>query len=246
MSAKEQRAFRQQLDRGARESHKAAVRSVEQRAATQRVQCAEELGQVREAVNADVWKAKLAAQAAAATLKTKRTEGRARVQQKAANCRGEQRAILAERERVKEGGGKVGLVARGAPVKQASTAERRTEARDEVRHNLPPELVPLWEEIGASFQARFEKQDKGRSTLTEAFIEATESDPDAALAAQERLARRARPSRREEQAEREEKCNRARREAQAAVARGEADPRQLDWITRFCKTRAPRHMEVPF
>ena len=82
------------------------------------------------------------------------------------------------------------------------------------------------------------------TSLTEAFLERVEAEPEAAHAAQ--APRRAAPSKMEQSEEKRVACDRARKEAQAAVARGEADPRQLNWLAKFCKSPRIPSAEVPF
>jgi len=225
MSGREARAFQSDIrGAGARrrevESVKSALRAVDQRAAAQRPACAEEIGQVKEKATADTWQAKLAAKSAAAKLADVRLDGKQRVKQKAADCQAEYRQILGERDEVKASAAASRVV---APKTKATKATKggakvaRSEARDEVEQNLPPELVPLWRKERAGFRLTPRQADRGTS-LTEAFLERVEAEPEAVRAAQE--PRRAAPSRADQGEERRVACDRARKEAQRAVAEG--------------------------
>lgn len=56
--------------------------------------------------------------------------------------------------------------------KVGTRAERREESEDEVRHNIPPHLVPLWNRVKRSIRA------SSRKSRTEAFLEYAEEHPD--------------------------------------------------------------------
>lgn len=248
MSGREARAFQSDI-RGAgarrREASqtKDALRAVDARAASQKATCAEELGQVKDRATAATWQAKLAARAAAAHLKDVRLDGTQRVKQKAADCTAERRQILGEKDVARESAAAGRAVATSAGAKRAPSRSGKvaqSEARDEVEQNISPEMIPLWRRERASFRLTPRQVERG-TTLTEAFIERVEAEPEAVQAAQ--APRRSTPSRAEQTEEKRVACDRARKEAQAAVARGESDPRQLNWINRFC---APTSAEVPF
>ena len=249
MSGRQARAFQSDIrGAGARrreaESVKSALRTVDQRAASQRSACAEELGQVKEKATAAAWQAKLAAKAAAAKLADVRLDGKQRVKQKAADCQAEHRQILGERDEVKATAAAGRVVAPKTKATKGGAKVARSEARDEVEQNLPPELVPLWRKERAGFRLTPRQVDRGTS-LTEAFLERVEAEPEAVRAAQ--APRRAAPSKADQGEERRVACDRARKEAQAAVARGEPDPRQLNWLAKFCKgPKAKASAVVPF
>ena len=87
---------------------------------------------------------------------------------------------------------------RGAP--RTSRAERRSESDDEVRVNLPPELVPLFEKVKRGIKG------SARESRTEAFLRYAEEHPrevlavlddqaDAVVREMERQQRAARPPR---------------------------------------------------
>jgi hypothetical protein len=59
-----------------------------------------------------------------------------------------------------------------------SAAERRSESDDEVRHNIPEELVPLFENVRKTIKA------SDRMSRTEAFLRYAEENPDEVLQAQ--------------------------------------------------------------
>lgn len=98
-----------------------------------------------------------------------RTEGRERVAQArgklSAFREGERARVAAERR------------ARGGRVRRTA-AEARAEDDDEVRRNLPPELVPVFDRVKRSIRG-----DKHRSR-TEAFLEWAEANPDEVLGVQ--------------------------------------------------------------
>jgi hypothetical protein len=222
MSGREARAFQSDIrGAGARrrevESVKSALRAVDQRAAAQRSACAEEIGQVKEKATADTWQAKLAAKSAAAKLADVRLDGKQRVKQKAADCQAEYRQILGERDEVKASAAASRVVAPKTKATKGGAKVARSEARDEVEQNLPSELVPLWRKERAGFRLTPRQADRGTS-LTEAFLERVEAEPEAVRAAQE--PRRAAPSRADQGEERRVACDRARKEAQRAVAEG--------------------------
>lgn len=247
MSGREARAFQSDIrGAGARrrevEQTRGAIRAVDARGAQQRTACADELVQVKESATAATWQAKLAARTAAAHLKEVRLDGTQRVKQKVANCAAEARAIKAERPAAAQ---RVVTPAIGRAKTSARIAQG--EARDEVEQNIPAELVPLWRRERGAFRLTPRQVEHG-TTLTEAFLERVEAEPEAVHAAQVALAgRRSAPSRADQSEEKRVVCDRARKEAQAAVARGEADPRQLNWLAKFCKSpKAQATTEVPF
>jgi hypothetical protein len=67
-----------------------------------------------------------------------------------------------------------------AGQKRARRGEKRGESDDLVRHNLPPELLPIWEE-----QKRYVKADRHRSR-TEVFMDWVHDNPEAAQEAVQR------------------------------------------------------------
>jgi hypothetical protein len=64
-------------------------------------------------------------------------------------------------------------------AKRASRAEQRSESDEEVRVNIPPELVPLWERKKRSIHG------SERMSRTEAFLHWVEEHPDSMLEALE-------------------------------------------------------------
>jgi hypothetical protein len=60
-------------------------------------------------------------------------------------------------------------------TRRATSAERRGESDDEVRGNIPPELLPLWERVKRSIRG------SSRMSRTEAFLEYAEEHPSEVL-----------------------------------------------------------------
>lgn len=60
----------------------------------------------------------------------------------------------------------------GRKSSRSSAKERREESADEVAHNLPPELVPVWRSVQHSIHGG------PRRSRTEAFLEWAEENPD--------------------------------------------------------------------
>jgi|SRR5581483_9338338 len=69
-----------------------------------------------------------------------------------------------------------GNVARKREEKRASRAERARESDDEVRANIPPEYVELWERVKRGIRG------SERQTRTEAFLQYAEEHPEELLA----------------------------------------------------------------
>ncbi len=63
---------------------------------------------------------------------------------------------------------------RRGPVKRSSSKERRQESDDEVRRNLPPELVAVFNRVRTTIKAG------PRTTRTEKFLEWVDANPDEA------------------------------------------------------------------
>ena len=68
----------------------------------------------------------------------------------------------------------------GRPAERTSAAERRSESDDEVRANIPPEWIPVFERV------RRQIASTPNMTRTEAFEHYVHDHPEAVVAAQER------------------------------------------------------------
>jgi hypothetical protein len=149
------------------------------------------LAALREALHAE----RAAARRACASRKD---DARARLTDDIERARAEleaERKYQADLRRIERGNRAARL---GAP--RTSRAERRSESDDEVRVNLPPELVPLFEKVRRSIKG------SARESRTEAFMRYAEEHPrevleilddqaDALVREMERQQRAARPPR---------------------------------------------------
>jgi hypothetical protein len=123
-------------------------------------------------------------------------------------------AAAKERERIDRG--------------RLTAAERRAESDDEVRHNLPPHLVPIFNKVRSQI-----KGVPGRITRTEAFLHWAEENPDIVQEAQieraeretVKLIREQKKAQREEQRARRLKAATLRSAERAEVARMQGKPK---------------------
>ena len=107
-----------------------------------------------------------------------------------------------------------------------TAAERRAESDDEVRHNLPAHLVPIFNKVRREI-----KGVPGRITRTEAFLHWAEENPDVVQEAEieraeretAKLIREQKKAQREEQRARRLKAARLRKVERAEVRRLEAE-----------------------
>ncbi len=237
VAAAHQRDIRRGLASTQETTYQKRIAEIAGRASSQKSACADELGQVKAREGANVVRLKLAAQAAALRLKVARKDGRAAVAQKAGDCRTEHAKILSERDEIKSDRQEVRTLdrqtaARARAMPKATAREKTSERRGERENEIPAELHALWKRLGSKMSG-------------EQVGEYAEAHPDEAVAAQGRGAERG-PSRREQTDEKEAICARARKDAQAAVARGEADPRQMNWLRKFCTPKASAAAPAPF
>jgi hypothetical protein len=176
---------------------KAAIRSIKARRkeAMRRVVGACRVGRVRARHRGKERIQQIRAEAKAAIAKVRGEEiARARMQcaarkskvkGAALSAREQRRALLrAERILQRELAGIENRMRKRARRHAPTAAERRAESDDEVRFNLPPELVPIFE--------RIKRQIRGseRRSRTEEMLHYAEENPNEVIDAQEQLSRR--------------------------------------------------------
>jgi hypothetical protein len=202
-AAKFQREIRAGLEATAEQRYRDELARLDGEIKKQKAECGQETAQEQERLDmavadeavalarakTDKSRAEEARKAATHRLSVAKKLKRAQGVQKRRTCKVEEQGIKDKKTATRAHHQELKQIERSLRRRKkplSTSKERLAERRDEVESNIPDNFVPLWHKVRRSF--RIAPKQEGRISLTEAFTQYAEENPDDVLAAQQEAA----------------------------------------------------------